>query len=83
KSQVPARAVTASLQRSYPSREASPLAVSGVRASLLGGKLRMHQLRPPQHTAALVRLDNLASRELIPATHVKQVDPSGAIDGAR
>ncbi|MBD9233626.1 MAG: arginine--tRNA ligase [Alistipes onderdonkii] len=81
-SQVPARDITASLQGSYPWSEASPLVLSDVSASLLGGKIRMQQLRLPQHTAALLRLENISSSELITATNVKQVTLSGAINGA-
>ncbi|MDT3621355.1 YdbH family protein [Cronobacter malonaticus] len=81
-SQVPARDITASLQGGYPWSEANPLVLSDVSASLLGGKIRMQQLRLPQHTAALLRLENISSSELITATNVKQVALSGAINGA-
>ncbi|ALB62858.1 Putative uncharacterized protein ydbH [Cronobacter condimenti 1330] len=81
-SQVPARDITASLQGSYPWSEARPLVLSDVSASLLGGKIRMQQLRMPQHTPALLRLEHISSSELITATNVKQVALSGAINGA-
>ncbi|WP_234014025.1 intermembrane phospholipid transport protein YdbH family protein, partial [Cronobacter dublinensis] len=81
-SQVPARDITASLQGSYPWSDARPLVLSDVSASLLGGSVRMQQLRMPQHTPALLRLENISSSELITATNVKQVALSGAINGA-
>lgn len=73
--------ITADLQGWYPWDEQKPLNLSDVSASLLGGKVLMQQLRMPQKDAALIRLQNLSSSELVDAINPKQFTFSGRFDG--
>lgn len=82
KNQVSAQNITADLQGWYPWQEQRPLTLSNVSADLLGGKVIMQQLRMPQRDAALLRLQNISSSELISAINPKQFTLSGRITGA-
>jgi len=73
--------ITADLQGWYPWDEQKPLSLSDVSADILGGKVIMQQLRMPQKDAALIRLQNLSSSELIHAINPKQFTFSGRFDG--
>lgn len=73
--------ITADLQGWYPWDEQKPLNLSDVSADLLGGKVVMQQLRMPQKDAALIRLQNLSSSELLHAINPKQFTFSGRFDG--
>ena len=73
--------ITADLQGWYPWDEQKPLNLSDVSADLLGGKVVMQQLRMPQKDAALIRLQNLSSSELVHAINPKQFTFSGRFDG--
>ncbi|WP_299999851.1 YdbH family protein [uncultured Cedecea sp.] len=73
--------ITADLQGWYPWDEQTPLNLSDVSASLLGGKVIMQQLRMPQKDVALIRLQNLSSSELVNAINPKQFTFSGRFDG--
>jgi len=81
-SQVVAKNVQASLQGSYPWRENAPLWLSDVSVDALDGRLELRQLRMPQHDAALLRVENISSSELISAINPKQFTLSGRINGA-
>jgi hypothetical protein len=74
--------ITADLQGWYPWDAQKPLDLSDVSADLLGGKVVMQQLRMPQKDAALIRLQNLSSSELVDAINPKQFTFSGRFDGA-
>lgn len=80
--QITARNFTADLQGSYPWSEQSPLLLTDVSVELLGGKLSMLQLRMPQHDAALLRVNNISTSELISAVNPKQFAMSGPVNGA-
>nr|WP_318381616.1 YdbH family protein [uncultured Enterobacter sp.] len=80
--QVTAKNFTADLQGAYPWREENPLTLSDVSVDVLGGKVTLQQLRMPQHDAALVRLQQISSSELITAINPKQFTLSGAVNGA-
>ncbi|MFY9995114.1 MAG: YdbH family protein [Leclercia sp.] len=80
--QVTARNITADLQGDYPWSDASPLLLTDVSVDLLGGKVTMQQLRLPQHDAALLRVQNISSSELIGAINPKQFAMSGSFSGA-
>lgn len=80
--QVTARNITADLQGDYPWSEANPLLLTDVSVDLLGGKVTMQQLRMPQHDAALLRVNNISSSELISAINPKQFAMSGPFSGA-
>ncbi|MBK4715585.1 MULTISPECIES: YdbH family protein [Tenebrionibacter/Tenebrionicola group] len=82
RSQTVARNFRASLQGWYPWSEAQPLLLSDVSVDVLGGVIAMRQLRMPQRDAALLRLQNLSSSELITALKPKQFTLSGRINGA-
>lgn len=79
--QFSAQNITADLQGWYPWDEQKPLILSNVSADLLGGKVVMQQLRMPQKDAALIRLQNLSSSELVQAIKPKQFAFSGSFDG--
>jgi hypothetical protein len=81
KNQVTSTNITADLEGWYPWSEAQPLTLSDVSVDILGGKLRMQQLRMPQHDAALLRLENISSSELITAVNPKQFTMSGRVNG--
>jgi hypothetical protein len=81
KNQVTSTNITADLEGWYPWNEAQPLTLSEVNVDILGGKLRMQQLRMPQHDAALLRLENISSSELISAVNPKQFTMSGRVNG--
>lgn len=80
--QFTARNITADLQGDYPWSEANPLLLTDVSVDLLGGKVTMQQLRMPQHDAALLRVNNISSSELISAINPKQFAMSGPFSGA-
>lgn len=80
--QVTAKNFTADLQGAYPWREDDPLTLSDVSVDVLGGKVTLQQLRMPQRDAALLRVQNISSSELISALHPKQFALSGAVNGA-
>ncbi|MEG1211690.1 MAG: YdbH family protein [Leclercia sp.] len=80
--QVTARNITADLQGDYPWSEANPLLLTDVSVDVLGGKVTMQQLRMPQHDAALLRVQNISSSELISAVNPKQFAMSGPFNGA-
>ncbi|WHP33333.1 YdbH family protein [Trabulsiella odontotermitis] len=80
--QVTAKNLTADLQGSYPWSEENPLLLSNVSVDILGGQLTMQQLRMPQHDAALLRLQNISTSELISAVNPKQFAMSGPVNGA-
>lgn len=80
--QVTARNITADLQGSYPWSEQEPLQLSDVSVDALGGKISMLQLRMPQRDAALLRLQNISTSELISAVNPKQFAMSGRVNGA-
>ncbi|WP_054180033.1 YdbH family protein [Trabulsiella odontotermitis] len=80
--QVTAKNLTADLQGSYPWSEENPLLLSDVSVDILGGQLTMQQLRMPQHDAALLRLQNISTSELISAVNPKQFAMSGPVNGA-
>lgn len=82
KSQFPANNFTADLQGQYPWDDNHPLLLSDVAVDVLGGKVRMQQLRLPQKDAALLRLENLSTSQLINAINVKQFALSGRVNGA-
>lgn len=73
--------ITADLQGWYPWDEQKPLWLSDVSADVLGGKVVMRQLSMPQKDAALIRLQNLSSSELMHAINPKQFTFSGRFDG--
>ncbi|TNV19470.1 YdbH family protein [Buttiauxella sp. B2] len=81
KNQVTSTNITADLEGWYPWSEKQPLTLSDVNVDILGGKLRMQQLRMPQHDAALLRLENISSSELITAVNPKQFTMSGRVNG--
>lgn len=80
--QVTARHFRADLQGSYPWSEQEPLQLSNVNVDVLGGKISMLQLRVPQHDAALLRVQNISTSELIGAINPKQFAMSGSVNGA-
>lgn len=80
--QVTARNFRADLQGSYPWSERDPLQLSNVNVDVLGGKISMLQLRMPQHDAALLRVQNISTSELIGAINPKQFAMSGRVNGA-
>jgi len=82
KNQVTAKHITADLEGWYPWSESQPLTLSDVSVDILGGKIVMQQLRMPQHDAALLRLQNISSSEVISAINPKQFTVSGPISGA-
>lgn len=73
--------ITADLQGWYPWDEQRPLWLSDVSADVLGGRVVMQQLRMPQKEAALIRLQNLSTSELVDAIKLKQFAFSGRVDG--
>ncbi|AFJ47062.1 YdbH family protein [Shimwellia blattae] len=81
-SQAKASNVTADLQGHYPWDEAHPLILSDVSVDVLGGQLKMLQLRMPQHDPALLRVENISTSELITAINPKQFAMSGRVNGA-
>ncbi|MBJ3816534.1 YdbH family protein [Shimwellia pseudoproteus] len=81
-SQAKASNVTADLQGHYPWDDANPLILSNVSVDVLGGQLKMLQLRLPQQDPALLRVENISSSELITAINPKQFTMSGRINGA-
>lgn len=81
KNQFTSTNITADLEGWYPWSEAQPLTLSDVNVDILGGKLRVQQLRMPQHDAALLRLENISSSELITAINPKQFTMSGRVNG--
>ncbi|MCS3429733.1 YdbH family protein [Klebsiella sp. BIGb0407] len=81
RNQFTVKNITADLQGWYPWDEQKPLNLSDVSADLLGGKVVMQQLRMPQKDAALIRLQNLSSSELVNAINPKQFTFSGRFDG--
>ncbi|WP_395490924.1 YdbH family protein [Cedecea davisae] len=82
RNQIATQNITADLEGWYPWSERRPLLLSNVNADVLGGKISMQQLRMPQHDAALLRLQNLSSSELISAISPKQFTMSGRFNGA-
>lgn len=82
RNQIATQNITADLEGWYPWSERQPLLLSNVNADVLGGKISMQQLRMPQHDAALLRLQNLSSSELISAISPKQFTMSGRFNGA-
>ncbi|RPH20219.1 YdbH family protein [Buttiauxella warmboldiae] len=82
KNQFTSTNLTADLEGWYPWSEAQPLMLSNVNADILGGKLHLQQLRMPQRDAALLRLENISSSELITAVNPKQFTLSGRVNGA-
>lgn len=80
--QVTATGISADLQGAYPWSEDNPLLLTDVSVNLLGGKVRMQQLRMPQHDPALIRVENISSSELIGAINPKQFAMSGPVSGA-
>lgn len=82
KNQVIAQNITADLEGWYPWSEDRPLALSDVSVDILGGKILMQQLRMPQRDAALLRLQNISSSQLVSAVNPKQFTLSGPISGA-
>ncbi|EMM6761717.1 YdbH family protein [Pluralibacter gergoviae] len=80
--QVTARNITADLEGSYPWSEQDPLLLSNVSVDVLGGKVSMLQLRMPQRDAALLRVQNISTSELIGAINPKQFTMSGRVNGA-
>lgn len=80
-SQFPAQHFTAYLRGQYPWSEARPLILSGVSVEVLDGRVRMQQLRMPQHDPALLRLENLSASALVSAINIKQFALSGRING--
>ncbi len=82
KNQVSAQNVTADLEGWYPWSDTQPLTLSNVSVDILGGKVLMQQLRLPQRDAALLRLQNISSSELITAINPKQFTMSGRVTGA-
>ncbi len=82
KNQVLLQNITADLQGDYPWSEANPLLLTNVSVDVLGGKVTMQQLRMPQHDAALLRVQNISSSELISAVNPKQFTLSGPVSGA-
>ncbi|MEW7315086.1 YdbH family protein [Buttiauxella gaviniae] len=82
KNQFTSSNITADLEGWYPWSESQPLMLSNVNVDILGGKLRMQQLRMPQRDAALLRLENISASELITAVNPKQFTLSGRVNGA-
>ena len=82
KNQVTSTHITADLEGWYPWSEAQPLMLSNVNVDILGGKLRVQQLRLPQRDVALLRLENISSSELVSAVNPKQFAMSGRVNGA-
>ena len=80
--QVVAQHLTADLQGWYPWSEQQPLILSNVSVDVLGGNISMQQLRMPQRDAALLRVNNISSSELITAVNPKQFTLSGRVNGA-
>ena len=80
--QVTARNITADLEGSYPWSEQDPLLLTNVSVDVLGGKISMQQLRMPQRDAALLRVQNISTSELIGAVNPKQFAMSGRVNGA-
>lgn len=80
--QVTAHNITADLQGNYPWSEEHPLLLTDVNVDVLGGKITMQQLRMPQHDAALLRVQNISSSELVSAVNPKQFAMSGPVSGA-
>lgn len=81
RNQFSVRHITADLQGWYPWDESQPLWLSDVSAEALGGKVIMRQLRLPQKEAALIRLQNISSSELMQAINPKQFTFSGRFNG--
>ncbi len=81
-SQAVARNFSADLQGWYPWSEQQPLLLSDVSVDVLGGSIVMQQLRMPQRDAALLRVQNISSSELMTAINPKQFTLSGRINGA-
>ena len=79
---VSAHNITADLQGDYPWTDDNPLLLTNVKIETLGGKITLQQLRMPQHDAALLRVDNISSSELISAVNPKQFTMSGPVSGA-
>ena len=73
--------LTADLQGWYPWDEQKPLWLSNVSADVLGGQVMMQQLTMPQKDAALIRLKDLSSSELVHLIKPKQFTFSGRVDG--
>lgn len=82
KNQVTSSNITADLEGWYPWSDTQPLTLSNVNVDILGGKMRVQQLRLPQRDAALLRLENISSSELITAVNPKQFTMSGRVNGA-
>ncbi|WP_259461969.1 YdbH domain-containing protein, partial [Enterobacter sp. R1(2018)] len=82
KNQVTAQNITADLEGWYPWSDTQPLTLSNVSVDVLGGKISMQQLRMPQRDAALLRLENISSSELVSAVNPKQFTMSGRVTGA-
>lgn len=82
KSQAIVKNITADLEGAYPWSEQDPLLLSDVSVDVLGGQLKMLQLRMPQRDAALLRVENISSSELISTINPKQFTMSGRINGA-
>ncbi len=82
KNQVSAQNVTADLEGWYPWSDTQPLTLSNVSVDILGGKILMQQLRMPQRDAALLRLQDISTSELITAINPKQFTVSGRVTGA-
>ncbi|MCT4703924.1 YdbH family protein [Enterobacteriaceae bacterium H20N1] len=82
KNQVTARNITADLDGWYPWSDKQPLTLSNVSVDVLGGKILMQQLRMPQRDAALLRLQDISSSELVTAVNPKQFTLSGRLTGA-
>ncbi|RAU37757.1 YdbH family protein [Enterobacter sp. ECC-175] len=78
---VTAHNITADLQGDYPWSDERPLLLTNVKVETLGGKITMQQLRLPQHDAALLRVDNISTSELISAVNPKQFTMSGPVSG--
>lgn len=82
KNQIVANNITADVEGWYPWSEKQPLTLSNMSVEVLGGKILMQQLRMPQKDAALLRVQNISSSELISAINPKQFTLSGRITGA-
>lgn len=74
--------LTADLQGWYPWNDRQPLTLSNMSLNLLGGNISMWQLRLPQQDAALLRLTNLETSQLISALNSKALALSGRVNGA-
>ncbi len=80
--QVVAQNITADLEGWYPWNDSQPLTLSNMSVDVLGGKVLMQQLRMPQRDAALLRLEDISSSELVAAVNPKQFTMSGRMTGA-